>query len=103
VDRSSRENKPLLFSRQANLIGLRAAEYRARVCGCGKKTGTEKTRLGGKKKEKRKKENNRPFRSMHRRVRALKGPARNAEIRRKGKRALSKRRETFAEWKTLGA
>lgn len=32
MDRSSRENKSGLFSRQANLIGLRAAEYQARVC-----------------------------------------------------------------------
>jgi len=32
VDWSSRENKSGLFSRQANLIGLRAAEYRVRVC-----------------------------------------------------------------------
>jgi len=71
--------------------------------GVEKKPGQRKRVWGGGKKEKRKKENNRPFRSMHRRVRGLKGPARNAEIRRKGKGALSKRRETFAEWKTLGA
>jgi len=55
VDRSSRENKPLLFSRQANLIGLRAAEYRARVCGCGKKNRGRENAFGKKKKRKKKK------------------------------------------------
>jgi hypothetical protein len=64
-----------------------------------KKKPGQRKRVWKKEKKEKEKENNRPFRSMRRRVRGLKGPARNAEIRRKRRRTLSKRRETFAEWK----